>query len=138
MRVVVVPTRDVKLLWAEAAPLLQLAMDEAHGETDIETVKASILAEEQILFVCLDSGFMVAAVTMEIRDFPTKKVIFITLAGGSLMDEWFEEVVNQAEKLAKLERATAVYISGRRGWARQLREIGFREYFTTIGREVTL
>lgn len=136
MRNVIIPKEFIHLAWDHAAPLIQRALDHAKDEILLEDVRERLEEGKYILFMVVEEEKPLAAVVMEIRQFLRKEIVSITLAGGERMNEWFEGIAEAAEDLAREHGATAVYITGRRGWVRQMMPLGYSEYFTTIGKEL--
>ena len=134
----VILQENIPYVWDRVKPLLQLAVDEAKGELTIEQVYNKLMDGTQMLYVCAEGETVVAALTMEILQFPNKKVISVCQAGGTRMEEWYRPMAEQAEKLARIEKAQTIYVTGRRGWVRQLKNVGYEEYFTIVGKEVDL
>lgn len=134
---VAVPKESAMMMWDDISPFLSMALDYSRGEVGIDNILEGVLDDKYFLVAVFDEkNDVISGIIMEVRNFPKKKACCITLAGGTRMEEWYEDVLAIAEKMAKNAKAQAVYITGRRGWVRQLSSNGYEEYYTTIGKEL--
>ncbi|QVJ07749.1 hypothetical protein S1R3Y_000041 [Vibrio phage vB_ValP_VA-RY-3] len=123
--------------WDEVLPFIQKAVDESNGELSADEVKRRVELKEVIIATIFDNGGLIAAISFELITFPSgKKVLNIQGAGGSDMADWFEDIDKLANELAKKHDCTDVYIIGRKGWERQLKDLNYKHVHTVIGREV--
>lgn len=136
MKLWVVDPEYLSTQWPIAAPFLQRAIDESHGEITLEEIRKGVSLGEYGVIAVYEGDVPIAAVAIEVRNHPNKRVLYITLAGGSRSDEWVSLVVAEAERYARQFGCSSVYISGRRGWVKKLANEGFHEYYTVIGKEV--
>jgi len=70
----------------------------------------------------------------EIIKYPQKKVLHIFLAGGD-MDQILD-MDSSAVEFAKMNGCTGMSIAGRRGWKRVLKNKGYEETFTVLGKDI--
>lgn len=132
----IAPREEIPEIWTEASDLLLKAVDHAHGETDIHHVYDDLIRGDAKMLLIIEDEMMVAAGVMKMSFFPNKKVCQISFAGGSRMDEWCDQGLPLVEELARSAGADAIYIQGRKGWIRRLKNHGFSEYATLIGKEL--
>ena len=124
------------IAWEQVSPMLQKGLDMSHGEIALEDIYRDLCKGIGKLYVVVDNGAPIAAFIIELREFRRKKVCFVPYIGGERLDEWCENMLGLAEEIARAEKAAAVYGMGRRGWARKLRDSGYQEYYTTVGKEL--
>ncbi len=70
----------------------------------------------------------------EIVSYPQKKVLHIFLAGGE-MDQ-IVDMDSSAVEFAKMNGCTGMSIAGRKGWAKVLKEKGYQETYTVLGKDI--
>lgn len=135
---IAIPNYDiVKDCWDEIEPFIQRAIDESNDEMNIDTVLNRIDKKELLLATVFKDGKLVAVVVYELTIFESgKRAIHIQLAGGDNMDEWFEQIEQIANDLAKVQDCSEVYIIGRKGWERQMKHLGYNHVHTIISKKV--
>ena len=116
---------------------MQLAIDYSNGEVNEETLKQKVSSGEVILAVVYDGEVIIATVAFEMIFFDTgKKAVNIQLAGGDRVDEWYHHIIDIADYIAKERGADDVYIIGRPGWQRKLKQFGFELVHTVLHKGV--
>lgn len=108
---------------------IEAALEYGGGTHDFDDVVESV-----------KSGFMQfwpaddACAVTEIITYPKKKVLHIFLAGGNM--DTIVAMNESAEYFAKLNGCSGMSIAGRKGWKRVLTTKGYREAFTTLGKDI--
>lgn len=75
-----------------------------------------------------------ACAVTEIVSYPKKKVLHIFLAGGNM--ETIVSMNESAEQFAMLNECSGMSIAGRKGWKKVLQDKGYKEAFTTLGKDL--
>jgi len=75
-----------------------------------------------------------ACAVTEIVSYPKKKVLHIFLAGGNM--ETIISMNDSAEQFAMLNECSGMSIAGRKGWKKVLQDKGYKEAFTTLGKDL--
>ena len=109
--------------WIEAA--LEYSGGTHDFDDIVRMVKANILQFWPAADAC--------AIT-EIIEYPKKKVLHIFLAGGNM--DTIVDMNESAEYFAKLNGCTGMSIAGRKGWSKVLSKKGYKEAFTTLGKDI--
>lgn len=125
--------------WSEIEPFVQLAIDHSNGEFSMEGIIKRIEKKEIAVGTIFDMDLrkLIAVVTFDMTTFDSgMKVLTIQCAGGERMDEWFEQVDALAISMARHHNCDKIYIVGRKGWERQLRNIGYEHAHTVLTKEV--
>lgn len=123
--------------WNQIAPFLEKGIEFSNGEICIESIKEKLIDREIMLSVVFKDEQMIAAVTFEQITFDTgKRVLNIQLAGGDYLDEWFAQMEQLANDLAKHYSCEDIYIIGRKGWVKQMKRLGYSEVHTVLHKEV--
>ena len=110
-------------------PWLEAALERSGGTHTLSDVVQAI-QEGTMQFWPAPRG---CAVT-EIVNYPQKKVLHIFLAGGE-MDQ-IVDMDSSAVEFAKMNGCTGMSIAGRKGWARVLKEKGYQETYTVLGKDI--
>lgn len=123
--------------WDEIIVLLQPAIDESNGELTERDVMEKLVEGSIVLAAVYDEETLIAVVVYEMICFDSgKKVINIQLAGGERLDEWFKQAVDIANYIALERGADDIYVIGRQGWQRKLKQLGFEVVHTVLHKEV--
>ena len=109
--------------WIEAA--LEYSGGTHDFDDIVRMVKANILQFWPAADAC--------AIT-EVIEYPKKKVLHIFLAGGNM--DTIVDMNESAEYFAKLNGCTGMSIAGRKGWSKVLSKKGYKEAFTTLGKDI--
>lgn len=137
IRVAMPCPNDLITHWGEIEPFVSAAVDESNGELTVESIKAKVESGEIAIATVFSDETLVAAISFDIIEFDSgMRVINIQCAGGTMMDKWFEQVEAIANNLAKSHNCTKIYIIGRKGWARQMKSLGYEPIHTVIAKEV--
>lgn len=127
----------VNLIWHSVGKFIQLAVDESNGELTADKIKERLINQEMALATIHDGDKVLSGVTFEMRTFDSgKRVLNICTAGGEAMDAWVPLVDNLADELAIKHGCEDVYIIGRAGWLRTLKQRGYGHVHTVISRKV--
>lgn len=123
--------------WDELYAFLKLAVDHSNGELDEVSVKNQVEDGDLLVAAVYDDQTLVAVVAFELLLFTTgKRALNIQLAGGASLDDWFERMDEVANALAKARDCSEVYIVGRAGWQRKLKQLGYKVAHTVLHKEV--
>lgn len=110
-------------------PWLEAALERSGGTHTLDDVVQAIIKGE-MQFWPAPKG---CAVT-EIVNYPRKKVLHIFLAGGEM--EQIIDMDDSAVEFAKMNGCTGMSIAGRKGWKRVLKDKGYEEAFTVLGKDI--
>ena len=132
-----IPTHMVEVIWPRVQDMIQVAIDHSNGELDIDQMYTKIVDSEMLLLTINENDRIVATLTIEKRSFDTGKTIMnVVTAGGADMHLWISEVDRVLNQLAKEHGCEDIYIIGRVGWVRTLKEIGYERIHTTLAKRV--
>lgn len=105
--------------------MIEAALAYAEGTHTFDDIVAMVL-QNRLYWMALPNSFIIT----EIVTYPRMKHLNGFLAGGDL-----EEIRKQQYRLieaAQLAGCSAITLSGRRGWVKALRDLGWRESHTSI------
>lgn len=105
----------------------------------MEGIQKRIENKEIAVCTIFDSELrkIIAVVTFEMTSFDSgMKILTIQCAGGERMDEWIPQIDAISLSMAHRHGCQKVYIVGRKGWERKLRDIGYEHAHTVLSKEV--
>lgn len=91
----------------------------------LDSIVLKLLRGELIWFP-MPNGFM----ALEVIEYPSARHMNVALAGGNL-----HEIYDHHDKLIEVSRqagCSSLVLSGRRGWVRALRDLGWQEIYTAM------
>lgn len=110
--------------WPHAEPHLARVAD-FNAEYELDLLQKKL----RQLWLVVDDGKVLAAMTTEVTDEP-EKVITVVNAGGRDLDRWQDAFEAKVDAWAADIGATRARVIGRRGWVRRLPH--FREVATIV------
>ena len=127
----------IPVIWPIVKPMLEAPIKYSHNELCIDDMYDRLIKGEMLLLTINKKSEVVAAITCEKRDFPTGKTILnVTTAGGSALQDWFEDLDKVMDRVAKEYGCEEIYIVGRPGWVRVLKNVGYEKIHTVVSRKV--
>lgn len=124
MKVVPIPAPLVPEVWAEAAPLIDKALQHASGRFALEDVQVALLEGRMSLLLTFDDGQMIGAMTVEVIDYPRRRSLRVVHLGGERYREWMLAAKEVLEDGARRVGATLLEMEGRPGWERIFKGLG--------------
>lgn len=84
----------VQQTWPAVGGMLERALEFSGGEYSAEHLRMMVVRGEQQLFVVVEDGRIIGAITVEFANFPNDRVAFITAIGGRLIarQDLFDEL----------------------------------------------
>ena len=135
--VVPIPVEHVAVYWPSVGPLLQLAINEAHGELQLADVLARLQTQHMQLLVAVKDDKVIAACVTEVVTHPRKTTLRVVLVGGKDMHAWIGPLTSVLELGAKNVGASDIEFAGRKGWVRALeRYDGWHVKYYVMAKEV--
>lgn len=127
----------VPIVWPVVLPMLEAPIEHSNGELCIQDMFDRICNGELLLLTIQENEKVVAAVTIEKREFASgKSILNVTTAGGSDMHLWMKLLDTTLNRLAKDYDCEEIYIVGRPGWERMLKNIGYGKVHTVVSKKV--
>jgi len=82
-------------------------------------------------FVEDENDDLIAIAVAGVRQFPQKRVVQISFVAGKRLVEWWPIFVEEMDRLARAQNATAIYAYGRPGWVRFWKSRGVAMHVTS-------
>ena len=125
------------LVWGKVAVMLARGIEHSNGELTYESVKEKCEEGALLLLTIEKENVIIAACTVEQRTFETgKKVLYLTVGGGAETEGWMQEMHPVLDQLAQVHGCDEIYVIGRPGWERKLKQFGYSKIHTILSRKV--
>lgn len=125
-----VPLSGLHLVWHELWPLLEPAVKRTPDKPD---VLARLIARDAQLWAVYEDSAPIAAIVTTIMLDASMKKCRLWLIGGSRATDWAGDFVPQVAHWARGLGCTALWASGREGWARLAKRLGWENVGTVAG-----
>ena len=116
-----IPAQEVPQHWEELCPFIEMALAESLGELIADDVlsraKAGLL---HLVRIAVD-GHAIACLAVEFAEYPRKRALRVTLAGGSQLEIWFDAAEKYLIQGARNMGCQLLEMHGRPGWWKLLR-----------------
>jgi len=120
---------DTKSEFDRCKKWIEAALEYSGGTHTIEDIRAGVMADRFALLPLEN-----CALVVERTEYPRKHALHVFLAGGDLQE--IKSTDQNLVRMAKLLGCARIDISGRRGWVRALRDIGYFERWVTVSKDV--
>lgn len=113
-----VPIAAIDEIWPKVESLVEKTNDLVLNDQDVLNF---LHTGQWRLWVAIDDGQVVAAMTVEFFFYPRDKVCRVVTMGGERMMEWLtSDTIKKFEDWAKEEGCSYIDVYGRRGWKKVL------------------
>lgn len=127
----------IPLIWDNVSHMVQMAIDHSNGELDLSEIYERLIEKEMIMLTVSIGSKISAALTIEKRSFASgKNILNVTTAGGSDLADWLDTVSPLIDQLAVEHGCSEIYIVGRAGWIRTLKDSGYSKIHTVVSKKV--
>jgi hypothetical protein len=134
---------SIQKLWGHVRPLLKTATDKSSGRYEVDDILDELLSGESQLWVAFTmerEPKIIHALNTRIIQYPRKRGLLVMFSGGvdNRLDDWLEMTNSKLLDFASQNGCELLELTGRRGWARKLPEVGWEEKYCFVEREVSL
>ena len=126
---------NIEAWWSLVEEYLITALEHGLGEYSIGDIKKSCKSRDMQLWVKLGKKVEGTFVT-KIARYPQKNILVVLLLGGDNFKEWKDEADKLLLSFGKENKCEYVEIFGRKGWSRELSNIGYKEQTRLIAKEI--
>lgn len=124
-------------LWPLVEPFITIALE--HSENELEAIdicQKSMQGEMQIWMIARLDKLQGIGVT-EVITFPKLTSLRVVTLSGEHFREWKEELDKQLEKFARIVKADRIEAVGRKGWTRELCNLGYKQAYVIVTRSLS-
>lgn len=137
IRILLTEPQTLPAYWLKAEPYVRRALNYAGGEQDSGDVRDKILRGEMQLWLVLDNGgTCIGAATTEVVRYPRKGILRIVTLSGNSFAEWRDKMLHEMCERARELGLSSLEALGRKGLARKLKPLGFKEIYVALTKEV--
>lgn len=137
MKITLVPSDHVDVVWNRVAPLLQKATDLSGGRYVISDVLIQLLDGERHLFIAYDDAGIHGAITAGTTYYPRKQFCTLHFCGGVQMNLWFEPMLQYLEAWARDTGCDGLEFFGRDGWKRWMEPQGYTQQYRLFEKDLS-
>lgn len=130
-----VPIRQVMTLWPHVKEHFASFQDRSKGTVTAGRLLDDVMHGKRQCWVALDGKEVKACALTEILD-GAMPVVALNFCAGKNREGWWREMVDEIERWARSKDITRVGIVCRPGWAKSLKQLGYRETHRVLERDV--
>jgi len=137
-----VPSKYVDLIYDEIRPLYEKAAKRSLGYSTADDYEYFVYNETHQLWVILSKDEdIVAIILTTIEETDNKRVLYIfALAsigdGDGAIHEFKEEVLDELDNFAVINKCDSIRIEGRRGWKKIFSSSGYKEVAVVLEKDI--
>jgi len=136
LEAIAVPKELLNETWPFVLRFIQEPLLHEQGDLTPEKVYNYIEDGTFILLVCVDKGNIKAALTLEVIQKPTARIMNLVTTGGTEIDAWQDVMSDTVDIIAKENNCNFIHTRGRLGWLKQLKRNGYKPLYFIASKEV--
>jgi hypothetical protein len=117
---------NVDDVWGEIEGYLIKTLEYSDDKYTIKDIRKSLKNKSMQLWLAYSKGELLSYAITQIQSYPTMKIFFILYVGGIEMYKWLW-CMNVMIDYARESGCQTIDCLGREGWARAIREFGFKK-----------
>ena len=123
-----IPWESALELWSEIEPYIVSALEyDLYASTSSEKIKAQVGTGFARVLVCTADDEIKSATIVQLhKNTRQERVLHVVCTAGNKSEDWLPALVDALKAIAAEESCDGITIAGRPGWARKLRQFGFR------------
>jgi hypothetical protein len=129
-------SENIEGWWSLVEEYLIAALEYGLGEYSIEDIKKSCISRDMQLWVKFNKEGVEGAFITKISKYPQKNLLCVILLGGNEFIKWRDEADALLNAFGKEHNCEYVELFGRKGWARMLADIDYREITRLFAKEI--
>tara|TARA_R110000822_G_scaffold92438_1_gene213221 strand:- start:6637 stop:7053 length:417 start_codon:yes stop_codon:yes gene_type:complete len=131
-----VPLDLVNHVWDSVKGFIKSATDTTGGKYNEDDVYNDIQRGTYVLWIIVDKDDIIGTLTTRIAAYPNRRSMSIDWLGGNRLEELLPVFHPVMEQYAKDNRCTHLEGYGRGGWARTLKDYGWKADFVVYNMEL--
>ena len=129
-------SENIEGWWPLVEEYLSSALEYGLGEYTIEDIKKSCILRDMQLWVKFNKEGVEGAFITKISKYPQKNLLCVILLGGNEFIEWRDEADALLNAFGKEHNCEYVELFGRKGWAKMLADIDYKEITRLFAKEI--
>jgi len=115
---------------------LEAALAHAQGEYSVDDLMRMFGEGKLQLWVAIEKGMIEALASTQAVEYGRMSVLRVVTLSGSKMADWIGPLVDGFARYCREQGLARIEAVGRKGFVRALKNLGFKEVYTTVIREV--
>lgn len=132
IQVSMVPTEYVDTCWSKIQSYVDDAVEATEGRYSAEELYAMAKDTRNNLWVAFDDSGYKGFVLTSINTYPQRKILAMNFCGGVEFKTWKTPIIDTLKKYAKDFGCDSLEAYGRKGWAKILKDEGYKSKFVTF------
>lgn len=130
-----ITSRDIDSLWPQVRPHIERVVAESRGECTVDDIRDFLHDRVMQLWIAYDANKAIkACMVTQIIHYPRRKLLRIVILSGEGMKDW-QYGWEFVETWARHQGCDGMETFARFGFVRQCKELGFKAYYTIIGKD---
>jgi len=129
-------SENIEGWWPLVKEYLSSALEYGLGEYTIEDIKKSCILRDMQLWVKFNKEGVEGAFITKISKYPQKNLLCVILLGGNEFIKWRDEADALLNAFGKEHNCEYVELFGRKGWAKMLADIDYKEITRLFAKEI--
>ena len=129
-------SENIEGWWSLVEEYLSSALEYGLGEYTIEDIKKSCILRDMQLWVKFNKEGVEGAFITKISKYPQKNLLCVILLGGNEFIKWRDEADALLNAFGKEHNCEYVELFGRKGWAKMLADIDYKEITRLFAKEI--
>ncbi len=115
-------------LWSEIEPYIIQALEyDLYASTSTEKIKKQVSTGFARVLLCTEGDSIMSATIVQLhRNTKQERVLHVVTTAGTNSTAWMPALVEAWKEIARQEQCDAITLAGRPGWARKMKQFGFR------------
>lgn len=132
------PAGMADMMWEQFKGHLELALIQHPSETveDLEDLRCRVRSGEAEIIQVFDAMEQLAVALIEFEQFRDGKTLHVRYLQGDRMECWLDMLHARLEEIARLHDCKYISLTGRAGWRKTLRHLGFNPVAIQLRAEV--
>jgi hypothetical protein len=132
IEVSLVPTEYVNTCWGKLESFVNDAAEATEGRYTTEDLYMMARNPENNLWIAYDESEVKGFVLTSINTYPHRKILAMNFCGGKEFDSWKTPIIDTLKRFAKEFGCDSIEAYGRKGWAKILKDEGYKSKFVTF------
>lgn len=129
-------SENIEGWWPLVEEYLSSALEYGLGEYSLEDIKKSCILRDMQLWVKFNKEGLEGAFITKISKYPQKNLLCVILLGGNEFIKWRDEADALLNAFGKEHNCEYVELFGRKGWAKMLADIDYKEITRLFAKEI--
>ena len=129
-------SENIEGWWSLVEEYLIAALEYGLGEYSIEDIKKSCISRDMQLWVKFNKEGIRGTFVTKIAKYPQKNLLCVILLGGNEFIKWRDEADALLNAFGKEHNCEYVELFGRKGWAKMLADIDYKEITRLFAKEI--